>query len=104
MHISLHSFAHHINRKQISIEDNKVEFSLEVQVYICLSISIFSHRTHCALVVALSEKKQVPFSMDIENAHARVISKSVSHGNSKNEIRQRNKRREACVRKEVKRA
>ena len=53
----------------------------------------FSQNTHRALAVALSEKKQVPFSMVIENVELmHEFSQTLTHGNSKNEIRQRNKR------------
>ena len=52
----------------------------------------FAPNTHCALVVALSEKKKVPFSMAIGN-EARVFSQTIAHWNNKNEIRRKNKKK-----------
>ena len=51
----------------------------------------FAPNTHCALGVALSGKKQVPFSMDcmaIGNVELmNEFSQTFANGNSKNEIR-----------------
>ena len=59
-------------------------------------MAIVSHlatNSLCALVVALSEN-QVTFNMAIGNVQrtrAREFSQTLAHGNSKNEIRQRNR-------------
>ena len=50
----------------------------------------FAPNTNCALVVALSERKQVPFNMAIGNGelmHECFPKHLLAHGNSKNEIR-----------------
>ena len=56
----------------------------------------FTPNTHCALVIALSEKKASTIQYGYRKCvtHARVFSQALVHGNSKNEIRQRNKKKE----------
>ena len=56
--------------------------------------------THCALVIALSEKKArtIQYGNSKCGTHARVFSQTLLHGNSKNEIRQRNKKKKIRAR------
>ena len=49
--------------------------------------------THCALVVALSKKAStIKYGYRKCGTHAQVLPQTLAHGNSKNEIRQRNRR------------
>ena len=51
--------------------------------------------THCAPVIARSEKKASTIQNGYRKCgtHARVFSQTLVYGNSKNEIRQRNKKK-----------
>ena len=51
--------------------------------------------THCALVIAMSEKKASPIQYGYRKCgtHARMFSQPLLRGNSKNEIRQRTKKK-----------
>ena len=63
--------------------------------------SFFAPNTHCALVVELPEKAStIQYGYRKWGTRARVFSQTLAHGNSKNEIRQRNKIRKEEERRE----
>ena len=78
------------------MERSKVDTKKNLRCIIIInSIKLLSHqptrlsRTSCADVVAPSEKKGSTIQYGYRNwgTHARVFSKTLAHGNSKNEIR-----------------
>ena len=55
----------------------------------------FAPNTHCALVVALSENNKYILQCGYRkcDTYARVFSQTLEYGNSKNEVRQGNRRK-----------
>ena len=73
-----------------------------VSPFTSASAFLLSHRILlCARVVALSEKAStIQYGYRKWGTHARVFSQILAHGNSKNEIRQWNRRRRTEERRE----